>query len=242
MTGALTLSAALVLGVTASGHCMVMCGGISAALGIATAKNADGAPQLLLLVGYQLGRILSYSFAGLLLGGILGSAIRWLDVETVRRSLRALSAMAFLIAALIAFGRMRDPSFAIGHRLWSKLAPVGRRLLPVSNLPRSMAFGMIWGWMPCGFVYTVLLIASLQGNAAQSSETMLAFGLGTTPAMFATAAGARRLVRLGASPNGKRIAGTVLLLCATITLAGPWLIGSAPWLHAWLPFDCTAAR
>jgi sulfite exporter TauE/SafE len=71
---------------------------------------------------------------------------------------------------------------------------------------------------------------------------MLAFGLGTTPAMFVTAVGARRLVSIGTRPAGKRIAGATLLISAAITLAGPWLLHGAPWLHVWLPINCGAIR
>lgn len=79
MNGTLTLGAALLLGLAASGHCVVMCGGISSALGLATAKNASGRPRPSLLVGYQLGRITSYSLAGLLFAGLLGGLITLLD-------------------------------------------------------------------------------------------------------------------------------------------------------------------
>lgn len=237
MSDALTLGAALLLGLAASGHCLVMCGGISAALGIATAKRADGRPRPLLLIGYQFGRITSYALAGLLLGGALGSVIDLLDIESVRRSLRALSALALLLGALVAFGRVRDPSFGIGRRLWPKLAPWGRKLLPVSNLPRAFAFGMIWGWMPCGFVYTVLLIATLQLDAVNSALTMAAFGLGTLPAMFLAAFGAQRFAGFSARPAARRIAGFALLAGAVLTLAGPWLPMSGC-LHACLPFAC----
>ena len=82
-----------------------MCGGIYAALGMATARRGDGRPRLLLLIGYQLGRIVSYSLAGLLFAGMFGGLIALLDIESVRRTLRALSALALLLAALVAFGR-----------------------------------------------------------------------------------------------------------------------------------------
>lgn len=238
MNDTLTLAAALLLGLAASGHCLVMCGGISAALGIATARRADGRPRPLLLIGYQLGRAVSYTLAGLLLGGALGALIGVLDIDAVRRALRALSAVALLFGALVAFGRLRDPGFGIGHRLWQRIAPLGRRLLPVTNLPCALAFGMIWGWMPCGFVYTVLLIAALQGDALQGAMTMAAFGIGTLPSMFLAAFGAQRFAGFGAAhPTARRIAGFALLASAALTLAGPWL-PPIPWLHACLPFAC----
>jgi len=237
MNGALTLGAALLLGLAASGHCLVMCGGISAALGIGTARDANGRPRPRLLIGYQLGRVGSYTLAGLLLGGVFGGLIGVLDGENLRRGLRIVAALALLLGAFVAFGRVRELGLGIGHRLWRHIAPLGRRLLPVSTLPRAFSFGMIWGFMPCGFVYTVLLIATLQLDATRSALTMAAFGLGTLPAMSLAAFGAQRFAGFSARPAARRIAGAALLASAALTLAGPWLPAAA-WLHAWLPFYC----
>lgn len=223
MSGSLTLGAAWLLGLAASGHCVLMCGGISAALGVATARDARGRPRPLLLLGYQLGRISSYALAGLLVGGLLGGFIALLDIEVVRSTLRVLSALAFLWAALVAFGFLHDPGAGFGQRLWALVAPLGRRLLPVSSLPRAFAFGMVWGWMPCGFVYTVLLLAATQLDAPAAALTMALFGLGTLPALLATSLGANRLASLGTRSGARRLAGIVLLASALLTLAGPWL-------------------
>lgn len=241
MSDPITLGAALLLGLVASGHCILMCGGITAALGIATTKRPDGRPQLHLLAGYQFGRILSYTLAGLVFGGVLGAIVDWLEIEAVRRALRALAALALLAGALVAFGTLRDPGGGIGRHLWPKLAPLGRRLLPVTNLPRSLGFGMVWGWMPCGIVYTMLLIAGLQLDPVRSAVTMAAFGLGTAPAMFATALGAQRLVGYAARPAGRRVAGFALIAAAVLTFTGPWIAHYAPGVAHWLPFDCAAS-
>jgi uncharacterized protein len=235
MNSSLTFAAALLLGLVASGHCVAMCGGITAALGVATARCLDGQPRLSLLIGYQLGRIVSYSLAGLLFAGLLGSLIALLDVESIRRTLRALSALALLIAALVVFGRARDPGLRIGQGLWRKLAPLGRRLLPVASAPRAFAFGMVWGWMPCGFVYTVLLIATLQQSAVHGAMTMAAFGLGTVPALLLVSLGAHRLSGWASHPAMRRVAGAVLLISALVTVSGPWLMhipGMHQWMHA----------
>ena len=234
----LTIGAALLLGFAASGHCLVMCGGITAALGMAAAKDAKGRTRLTLLMGYQLGRIGSYSLAGLLLGGIFGGLIGLLDIESIRRTLRVLSALALLLAALAAFGYLRDPGIGIGRRLWPRIAPLGRRLLPVNTLPRALAFGTVWGWMPCGFVYSVLLVAALQADAMRSAIIMAAFGIGTIPALLIAALGAQKFAGFAAMAPARYVAGSVLLLSAALTLAGPWMEHSLPGLHAWLPFDC----
>jgi sulfite exporter TauE/SafE len=235
----LTLGAALLLGLAASGHCLVMCGGITAALGMAAARDAQGRTRPVLLVGYQLGRITSYALAGLLFAGVLGGLVGALDSDAVRRALRGLSALALVLAALVAFGRLRDPgSTRLGGGLWRRLAPLGRRLLPVSTPPRAFAFGMVWGWMPCGFVYTVLAFAMLQLDAVQGALTMAAFGLGTAPAMLIASFGGQRLKSLSVQPTARRVAGSVLMLSATLTLAGPWVEHQLPGLHGWLPFGC----
>lgn len=227
MNSTLTFSAAMLLGLAASGHCLAMCGGITAALGVATARGADGRPRLALLICYQLGRVVSYSLAGLLLAGMLGGLIALLDVEAVRRGLRTLSAVALFLAALVAFGRVRDPGALIGPGIWRRLAPLGRRLLPIASLPRAFAFGMVWGWMPCGFVYAVLLIATLQQRALDGAMTMAAFGLGTAPALLIAGLGAQRLTIWAAQLGTRRVAGSVLLISAVMTVSGPWL-------HQWL--------
>jgi sulfite exporter TauE/SafE len=223
MSPTLTLGTALALGFAASGHCLVMCGGITSALGLATGKNAAGRARPALLACYQLGRIASYSLAGLLLAGALGGLVALLDVEAVRRTLRVLSAAAMLIGALVILGRVRDPGLSLGNRVWTRLAPLGRRLLPVSSVPRALGFGMVWGWMPCGFVYTVLVIAALQADAARGALTMAAFGLGTAPAMFGASLGAARVAAIAARPAARRLAVALLVASALLTLTTPWL-------------------
>ncbi len=238
MIGGLTLGAALMLGIAASGHCLVMCGGISGALGLASAKRADGRSRVSLLVAYQAGRTLSYAIAGALLGGVLGLIVTWLDFDAVRQGLRALSAIALALAALVAFGALRDPGSRVGRLVWPRVAPIGKRFLPVTNLSRAFGFGMVWGWMPCGFVYTVMLIASLEHDAWRSAATMVAFGIGTAPAMIAVALGAQRPAMFAAGKSGRRFAGVVLMGSAALTLFAPQIVVAAPWLHPWIPYLC----
>ena len=223
ITGVVTLPAALLLGLAASGHCIVMCGGIGGALGMATARGRSGRPRVSLLVAYQAGRILSYAIAGLVAGGLLGGVIAAMDFAAVSTGLRLLAAVALLAAAAVAFGLLRDTGFGAGSALWQRLAPLGRRLLPVTTLPAALAFGMVWGWMPCGFVYSVLLLAIVAADPLLAAATMLAFGLGTVPAMLATALGAPQLVRFAGQPWARQAAGAILLAGAVLTVAAPWL-------------------
>ncbi|HEY1287463.1 MAG TPA: sulfite exporter TauE/SafE family protein [Burkholderiales bacterium] len=238
MTGGLTLGAASILGIAASGHCLVMCGGISSALGLASAGSPDARPRLPLIVAYQAGRIASYAIAGAIAGGMVGYAADWLDMDAVRRGLRALSALALVAAALVAFGTLRDPGSRVGRLVWRRIAPIGRRLLPVTSVARALGFGMVWGWMPCGFAYTVILIAALEQDALRAAATMLAFGMGTAPTMIALAYGARRAASLASGGAARRVAGTVLICSAALTLLAPQIVAAAPWLHPWMQYLC----
>ena len=97
---------------------------------------------------------------------------------------------------------------------------------------------MVWGWMPCGFAYTVMVIAALEHDALRSAATMLAFGIGTAPAMIAVAFGARRAASFAAGSTGRRVAGAVLIGSAALTLFAPQIVAAAPWLHPWMPYLC----
>src|SRR5690606_30751506 len=165
----------------------------------------------------------SYAIAGLVAGGLLGGVIAAMDFVAVSTGLRLLAAVALLVAAAVAFGLLRDNGFGAGSALWQRLAPLGRRLLPVTTLPRAIAFGMVWGWMPCGFVYSVLLLAIIAADPWQAAATMLAFGLGTVPAMLASALGAPRLVRFAGRSWARQAAGAILLAGAVLGFVAPWL-------------------
>lgn len=240
MTSILTIGAAWLLGLAASAHCLLMCGGISTALGMATSKDSGRKPRRSLLIAYQVGRIASYSLAGLLLGGALGGVVDLLNVNGVRIVLRALSAAVLFLAAFTVLVRQPEPSIGVGARLWARLAPLGRKLLPVRTLPRALAFGMIWGWMPCGAVYLVLTMATLQSDALRAAATMAAFGAGTAPTMLVMTLGGQRIFGRANGASGKRLVGGLLCVCAVLTLIGPWLVAHATWLHGWLPLSCLA--
>ena len=238
MSGGLTLGAALILGIAASGHCLVMCGGISSALGLASAGSSNGRPRLSFIVCYQIGRVASYAIAGALAGGAVGYFIDWLAMDAVRQGLRVLSATALVVAALVAFGTLRDPGSRVGQLLWRRIAPLGQRFLPVTNAGRALGFGMLWGWMPCGFAYTVILIAALEQDALRAAATMLAFGMGTAPTMIALAYGARQAASLASGGATRRVAGTVLICSAALTLFAPQIVAASPGLHPWIQYLC----
>jgi uncharacterized protein len=83
-----------------------------------------------------------------------------------------------------------------GRYLWTYIQPLGRSLMPVDSLPKAIVLGAIWGWLPCGLVYSALVYSMAQANSLASGALMLAFGVGTLPAVLATGLLAQQLQKL----------------------------------------------
>lgn len=219
------LGSALVLGLLGGGHCLGMCGGLMGALTLAIPPEQRGR-RLRLLLAYNLGRIFSYASAGLLLG-LAGWAVA---SSPAALGLRVVAALLLIAMGLYLAGWWGGLTRieALGRGLWRHIQPVASRLLPVSSLPRALLLGALWGWLPCGLVYSTLLWAASQGNAGYSAALMLAFGLGTWPVLLATGLAAERVNAL-LRRRSVRVAGGVLVMLFGIwTLPGPhqhWLMG-----------------
>nr|WP_298173533.1 sulfite exporter TauE/SafE family protein [uncultured Pseudomonas sp.] len=219
------LLSALILGLLGGGHCLGMCGGLMSALTLAIPAE-QRAQRFQLLLAYNLGRIFSYAAAGLLLG-LAGWA---LNNSPAAMLLRIIAALLLIAMGLYLAGWWSGLTRieALGRGLWRYIQPLTRRFMPVTNWPRALILGGLWGWLPCGLVYSTLLWASSQGNALDSAALMLAFGLGTLPVLLATGMAAERLSAL-LRERGVRMAGGILVILFGLwTLPGPhrhWLMG-----------------
>lgn len=153
-----------------------MCGGLVMAAGFNSQR-----PILVLI--YNLGRITTYSILGL----ILGFASSWLPSSALP-ILTWLSASLLVLTALylIGLGQWITRIEAIGVPIWKNIQPYTRHLLPVRSAKAALTLGLLWGFLPCGLIYTALAFSASQGSPFQSSMSMLAFGLGTLPIMMAT--------------------------------------------------------
>jgi sulfite exporter TauE/SafE len=242
MSGA-SLFPVFVVGLLGSVHCVGMCGGIVGALSTLPGRAAPfpvrvrtvtrTAAPVLNVAAYNLGRIVSYMAAGALAGGLAGGA-RSLAV------LPALQAMLYWCAnlMLVALGLyLMDAWRGLarleqgGRALWSRLQPLVRGLGPPDSPGKMLATGAVWGWLPCAMVYSVLVTAMLSGSAASGAAVMLAFGLGTLPALFSLGLAGARL-RSQLQRRGVRIASGMLVLgFGVIGLARAAGGLPASWLH-----------
>lgn len=169
--------ALFLVGLLGGAHCVGMCGGIVGAL-------AMGSPaRWSMHLAYNGGRILSYGMAGAL-AGALGSAGLGLEGQVPARLILYLFANLMLIALgfyLIGVTRALAFTERLGQVLWRRLQPLTRRFLPATRITQAFPLGMLWGWLPCGLVYSALATALSAGSAQRGAALMLAFGLGTLP-------------------------------------------------------------
>lgn len=197
------LSAALI-GLISAGHCLGMCGGLTVALGFHSHGHST-------LVAYNLGRIVTYALLGLL----VGFGLSWLPQAAIP-ALRLLAAVLLILIALyylnIAAWITRLEQLALP--LWRRLQPLTRAWLPARRPGQAFRVGLVWGFLPCGLVYTALGYAAAQASPVRSGIMMLAFGAGTLPAMVATGALSQRLNRGLTLPWVRRLIGLTLLFFA----------------------------
>ena len=206
----LSLTAAFLVGLLGGGHCAGMCGGI---VGAVTVTLPGSRPQWPFLIGYNLGRIGTYTLAGVLAGAIGASSFFLDHVLPIEKLLYALANLMLILLGLYLAGvwRVLTRLEAVGGRLWQRLQPYSRRLLPVRTVPQALLLGTLWGWLPCGLVYSVLVAAIATADPVEGGLLMLAFGLGTLPALLAMGMAAVQLKAWLQNLWVRRVSGFVVL-------------------------------
>jgi len=224
----LSLPLAFTVGLFSTLHCIGMCGGIMGALsfGLPPEVRRNTTRFTLFLLAYNSGRVASYAVAGALLG-VLGSAL--LDALGPGQGHRWLQWFAALFMVLIGMhiaGWL--PRLAqverVGAPLWRWLEPLGRRLMPVQSIPTALLYGAVWGWLPCGLVYTMLLSTAAKVGPLSGALYMTAFGLGTLPSVLATGLLAGRLYRFAENAYLKVLVGVFIIGIGLLTLWFPELL------------------
>jgi hypothetical protein len=221
----LVLAAAALTGLLGGVHCVAMCGGIATTLGGTAAK---GFPSALAL---NLGRVLGYTLAGALVGGLGGGLLQLARIEGLAQSLRTLVGVVMLVAAARLLWPRRFHLLATpGAGLWRWLQPLRERVMAVKGPLRPLLLGALWGWLPCGLSTTVLVAAWLEASALHGGLLMLAFGLGTLPLVTSLSWSGAHYAALLARPAWRGAAAALIAGAGLLTLLAPWL-ASVPEMH-----------
>jgi sulfite exporter TauE/SafE len=194
---------ALFMGLVGGPHCVAMCGAACAGIG-----RAAGARSTQALVGFQLSRMVGYALFGAFAAGSV-QGLAWLGTNTaVLRPVWTMFHVGALLLGAALLWRARQPAWieSLGQHVWRRARPVLATLGPRA----PVVLGMAWALMPCGLLYSALLVASLSANALEGAAIMALFSIGTSVSLTV---GPWLLLRLQGARSGGwgiRLAGLAL--------------------------------
>ena len=175
---------AFFIGLLGAGHCIGMCSGIASALSFSINPEQKNGRWALLL--YNLGRISSYSLAGFIFAGSSSLLMVWIGGKESLIYLRILASIMMLLLAFY-IARIWNGLIIVeraGQIIWRFIKPLAQYFLPLKHPLLAFPLGLLWGWLPCGLVYSTLIWAVSSADAINGLVIMLGFGLGTLPAMM----------------------------------------------------------
>lgn len=226
--------AVFLIGLLGGVHCVGMCGGIVSALTVQVRLPGQTSParrEWPLHLAYNLGRIGSYTAAGAAMGAIGTVGMLFNDILPVQLALYV-AANLMLVALglyLTGFTRALAGVERLGQRLWARVQPLTRRFLPARSVAQAFPLGVLWGFLPCGLVYSVLATALVTGSAERGAALMLAFGLGTLPNLLLAGMLLTRLRDVVRNQAVRMGAGLVVLAFGVFGLVTTPSLGSALW-------------
>ncbi len=188
------LFSAFLVGLFGSGHCVVMCGGMASALQMMMGQ-AKASRLFVLQLSMSLGRVSSYALLGGLFGALGATA---LIIGPFSHALQLFSGVMLLLMALYV-SRLWSILAKLerhGSWLWHKIQPFAKKLLPINTISKAFGYGLCWGYLPCGLVYSGLSVSLSTASFSHGALWMLSFGLGTLPAVLLTGQAAQYYVKL----------------------------------------------
>lgn len=195
-------------------HCFGMCGGIVGALTLGTSESDKKTSPIIISLGYNIGRLSGYIVAGAIVGFLGSSLVDLTGIQTAKQVLAVIASLFMIALGLYLAGLWNGLAKieSIGSVLWKRIQPLTQRFIPVKNFQQAVPLGFLWGWLPCGLVYTALIWTLTAGGAIEGALIMLAFGLGTLPNLLAMGVIAVRLSKWVRNPKVRLIAGGLVVL------------------------------
>lgn len=208
---------AFVIGLLGSAHCIGMCGGITTMLTSAIDKQSTS-NRLQLVLSYNIGRICCYALIGAIAGYTGSLAAKNIGVPL--SGLRLIAGVFLILLGLYIgqwlmwLGKIEG----IGQHIWKYLSPLSKKLIPIQNIKQAIALGALWGWLPCGLIYSTLTWSVATGNAIQGALIMMSFGLGTLPALVTMSFGYLRIKTLISNTFFKKVMAVALIIYGIFTI------------------------
>jgi uncharacterized protein len=227
MQSSLALTA-LLMGLVGGPHCVVMCGAACAGIGQAAGPRKNSA-----MWTFQTGRVLGYSA----LGGVAAASMQgvgWLSTQSVAlRPVWTMLHVAAMLLGLLLVYKARQPVWldSAGKKIWAR----ARSFASGWGGGAPLLIGALWTFLPCGLLYSALLVAALTANVMQGAAVMALFALGTSVSMMAGPWLWLRLRLRGQGGNlgdghwGVRLAGLALAASSFWALWMGFAHDTAPW-------------
>lgn len=221
--------AAFLIGLLGGTHCVSMCGGIVGALTVS--MPGQQGRQFRIHLAYNLGRIATYVTLGALLGALGTVGLLFNDVLPVQLALYVLANLMLVALGLYltGFTRLLAPVERMGLTLWRRVQPHTARFIPARSVSQAFPLGLLWGFLPCGLVYSVLTTALVTGSAARGAGLMLAFGLGTLPNLLLAGMLFKRFREITRNGKVRFAAGLLVLGFGVFGLFHAPTLGGALW-------------
>ena len=215
---------ALLMGLVGGPHCVSMCGAACAGIG-----QAAGARKNSAILGFQLGRVLGYSALGAV-AAVSMQGLGWMTVQSAAlRPVWTMFHVAALLLGLVLLLRAQQPVWLelAGRRIWTYAKAMGAGAAPV-------VLGSLWALLPCGLLYSALLVAAMAGGPVDGAFVMAAFALGTSVTMSAAPwlwlkLRGNSVEKSGSGSWGVRLAGLALAGSSGWALWMGLVHNTAPW-------------
>ncbi|MBV2234673.1 MAG: sulfite exporter TauE/SafE family protein [Sterolibacterium sp.] len=234
--------ALFLIGFLGGTHCIAMCGGIVGALSMQMPPGAAGVSgsgqarraalaSLPLHLAYNLGRISSYGLAGAALGAVGSLGLLFEHLLPMQMTLYVVANLMLVALGLYLLGLSQSLQFLerAGQRIWLRIQPLSRRFLPAQRVSQALPLGMLWGFLPCGMVYSALTMALMSGSALRGAGLMLVFGLGTLPNLLLAGLLLQRLRAFSQAKPVRVISGLLVLGFGVYGLLNATSLGGRLW-------------
>ena len=210
------------MGLVGGPHCIAMCGAACAGIGQAAGLRKNSA-----MWSFQAGRVLGYSALGALAAASM-QGLGWLTVQTAAlRPVWTLFHVATFALGMLLLWRAQQPVWLeqAGRKIW-----FGARSLALGrDRGAPLVIGALWTFLPCGLLYSAVLVAALTGSALEGAIVMALFALGTSVSMMAGPWLWLRLRGSGSGDWGVRLAGLALAASSVWALWMGFAHDAAPW-------------
>lgn len=220
---------ALLMGLVGGPHCVAMCGAACAGIG-----QAAGSRKTSALLSFQLGRVLGYSALGALAAASM-QGLGWLTIQSAAlRPVWTMFHVAALLLGVVLLWRAQQPLWleVAGRRIWARAKALGAG---AGGAP--VLLGTLWALLPCGLLYSALLVAAMAGGSVDGAVVMALFAVGTSVTMTAAPwlwlkLRGNGLEAGGSGAWGVRLAGLALAASSGWALWMGLAHNAAPWCAA----------